>query len=354
MTGRYMRYCDCRRRACRRADRAGACAAPGRTSAVRLIEAGASARAAITAGAGSPAISTTMRATLLRTVPPDPVGRRLRRRLPRSRSGTSATAYRSLSSEDFAAALERELEPGTIMARRGATTLVADGVTLGRRRADRRARRDRLPRLRPHSAPAAAAGRSSSAGTCAPTGRTACEHPVIMDATVDQADGYRFVYVLPLGADELFIEDTYYQDDPAARPQPAVGPDRRVLRAPRLARRAARLGNRRPAGGDRRRLRPLAEPNSGSPGVARAGAHAGFVHPLTSYTLPFAAETALAMARDADLPGDQLAAMLEARARQHWRRTRFYRLLGSMLFGGARSRRALARVRAFLSPRRRR
>jgi lycopene beta-cyclase len=68
-------------------------------------------------------------------------------------------------------------------------------------------------------------------------------------------------------------------------------------------------------------------------GVARAGAHAGLLHPLTGYTLPFAVETALAVAREADLPGDQLAAMLEARARAHWRRTKFYRRLGAMLFG---------------------
>src|SRR5690606_29055421 len=68
------------------------------------------------------------------------------------------------------------------------------------------------------------------------------------------------------------------------------------------------------------------------PGVAVAGARGGFVHPLTSYTLPFAVETALAIAAAADLPGDRMAALLEAQARQHWRDTRFYRRLGAMLF----------------------
>jgi lycopene beta-cyclase len=74
-------------------------------------------------------------------------------------------------------------------------------------------------------------------------------------------------------------------------------------------------------------------------GVARAGAHAGFLHPLTGYTLPAAAGNALAVAREAHLPGAQLAAMLDERARAHWRRTRFYRRLGSMLFDGAKPRR---------------
>ncbi len=47
-------------------------------------------------------------------------------------------------------------------------------------------------------------------------------------------------------------------------------------------------------------------------------------------------ETALAVARESELSGAHLAAMLEARARAHWDATRFYRRLGSMLFGAAR------------------
>ena len=30
---------------------------------------------------------------------------------------------------------------------------------------------------------------------------------MLMDATVPQEGGYRFVYVLPLGADELFVRE---------------------------------------------------------------------------------------------------------------------------------------------------
>jgi len=38
--------------------------------------------------------------------------------------------------------------------------------------------------------------------------------PILMDASVAQIDGYRFVYVLPLDAETLLIEDTYYADGP--------------------------------------------------------------------------------------------------------------------------------------------
>ena len=38
--------------------------------------------------------------------------------------------------------------------------------------------------------------------------------PIVMDATVDQSDGYRFVYCLPLSPTRLFVEDTYYSTRP--------------------------------------------------------------------------------------------------------------------------------------------
>ena len=40
------------------------------------------------------------------------------------------------------------------------------------------------------------------------------ERPIIMDATVEQLDGYRFVYCLPYSETELLVEDTYYADGP--------------------------------------------------------------------------------------------------------------------------------------------
>jgi lycopene beta-cyclase len=42
----------------------------------------------------------------------------------------------------------------------------------------------------------------------------ALERPVVMDATVAQLDGYRFVYALPFTPTSVFVEDTYYSDSP--------------------------------------------------------------------------------------------------------------------------------------------
>lgn len=244
-----------------------------------------------------------------------------------------STSYRSLASEDFDAALRRELPPGAIR-RAEVTDLSERGVMLAS--GEELAARTVIDCRGPLSAPELTGGWQVFMGrqlrTEAPHGVT---RPTIMDARVPQHGGYRFVYVLPLGAHELFVEDTYYQDTPVL--------DRRALSARIDAYCAAQGWHGQPlthetgvlpviTGGDFAAFQTARR----IPGVAIAGARGGFVHPLTSYTLPFAVETALAVAADADLPGTQLAAMMETRARNHWRRTRFYRGLGSMLMGAAR------------------
>ena len=50
--------------------------------------------------------------------------------------------------------------------------------------------------------------------------------PVVMDATVPQLDGFRFVYVLPFTRRHVLVEDTVYADEPDLD-LPAI--ERRVL-----------------------------------------------------------------------------------------------------------------------------
>lgn len=242
------------------------------------------------------------------------------------------TPYRSLASEDFDVALRGEL-PEAAIRRAEVAALHEGGVTLTS--GEDIPARAVIDCRGPTPAPALTGGWQVFMGrhlrTAEPHG---VERPVIMDATVMQTGGYRFVYVLPLGAREIFVEDTYYQDGPTL--------DRRALSARIDGYCAAQGWHGEPlthetgvlpviTGGDFAAFQAALR----IPGVAVAGARGGFVHPLTSYTLPFAVETALAITADADLPGAQLAAMLEARARNHWRATRFYRRLGTMLFAAA-------------------
>ena len=252
--------------------------------------------------------------------------------------------YRSLASPDFDASLRRELSQESIYTNCPVASLDANGVTLesGARESGARISARTVIDCR-----GAAPSEHFRGGWQVFMGRhirTAKPHgvarPTIMDAAVDQHDAFRFVYTLPLGANDLFIEDTYYADEPVL--------DRSALSARIDAYTQARgWGGTGGSGfeiiGHEAGVLPVItggafgayQAQQRVDGVAMAGARGGFVHPLTSYTLPFAVETALAIAAEADLPGTQMAALIEARARRHWARTGYYRMLGSMLFGAA-------------------
>jgi lycopene beta-cyclase len=244
---------------------------------------------------------------------------------------TLATAYNSLASNDFDAALRRLLPEDAILSGRKVTALDARGMNLaGGERIEARVVIDARGL---DGAPHLEGGWQVFFGRRLRTARPhGLERPVVMDAAVEQHGSCRFVYTLPLGADELFVEDTYYDDSPVL--------DRTALSA-RIDRYcAAHRWDGEPldfesgvlpviTGGDFAAFQAAHR----TEGVATIGARGGFVHPLTSYTLPFAVETALAIAAEADLAGSQLAALVEARARALWRRTVLYRRLGRMMFG---------------------
>ncbi len=156
---------------------------------------------------------------------------------------------------------------------------------------------------------------------------------MVMDATVPQLDGYRFVYVLPMAADRVLVEDTYYSD----RPDLDVALISERVRA--LAAERGVLGQelRRETGvlpiligGDPDVFWPADDP------IARLGLTGGFFHPTTGYSFGLALRLAEELSR---LPGElgaaELARWSRTRFLQHWRETRFFRLLNRMLFHAA-------------------
>jgi lycopene beta-cyclase len=157
-------------------------------------------------------------------------------------------------------------------------------------------------------------------------------NPIVMDASVEQHDGYRFVYCLPFSPTELFVEDTYYSDGPEIVHdllRERIG-DYAAAHGWQVATRSREEHGALPVvtGGDFNRLWPKDD------SVARAGARGGFFHPLTSYSLPDAVRFAIWLAEEAPL-GAKLGAATRARARKHWKRGTFYRLLTALLFGAA-------------------
>ena len=158
--------------------------------------------------------------------------------------------------------------------------------------------------------------------------------PMVMDATVEQRDGYRFVYLLPFEADVLLVEDTYYSDSPAL--------DEAALDS-RIADYAAAHGWSGAQVLHRERgVLPVvmggdfdAFWRAGGNRMAKAGARAGLFHPTTGYSLPDAVRLAHIIAEQRDFSGAALHDLTHDHAARLWRRRGFYRMLDLMLFKAA-------------------
>lgn len=154
--------------------------------------------------------------------------------------------------------------------------------------------------------------------------------PIIMDATVSQFDGYRFVYVLPLTETRLLIEDTYYAD----------GADLDRERLSRL------IGDYAASQGWRI-ARVVREEDGILPiaidgdieafwnergGVPASGLAAGLFHPTTGYSLPDAVVLADLIAALPDHRAEALYAATRRHAVAIWRSRRFFRMLNRLLY----------------------
>jgi lycopene beta-cyclase len=160
------------------------------------------------------------------------------------------------------------------------------------------------------------------------------DRPVIMDATVDQAEGYRFVYLLPFGPDRLFVEDTYYALDSAI--------DRDAVAA-RIADYVAARGWRI-AGIEREEQAALpiamggdfeALWREGAQGIGKLGMASGLFQPMTGYSLPDAVRSASLVAGLPQLTTQAVHDALRAHAEKAWKQRGYYRLLARLLFHAA-------------------
>lgn len=160
--------------------------------------------------------------------------------------------------------------------------------------------------------------------------------PMIMDATVPQTDGYRFVYLLPFSPTRVLVEDTYYSGgSDLAQASLEARIDRyceaRGWRGYQIIRREHGILPIALAG-------DIAAywDEAGALSPARSGLAAALFHPTTGYSLPDAVRFADALASQSDMSGPAIAAFSRAYAVQRWDERGFYRFLNRMLFVGAR------------------
>jgi len=156
------------------------------------------------------------------------------------------------------------------------------------------------------------------------------QEPIIMDASVAQHDGYRFVYVLPLSVDSLLIEDTYYADGDAVAPETlranieryAEGRGwaiREVLREEQGVLPIVLSGDIAAFWGEAR-------------GVPQTGLSAALFHPTTGYSLPDAVRLADHLIALDRWDAASLFEAIRDYSLAQWRQRGFFRLLNRMLF----------------------
>ncbi len=246
-------------------------------------------------------------------------------------SRTLGVQYNSIRSESFDARLRAAL-PGTVPVAAEAVSLSATTVALNTQ-----------ARI---SARAVVDARGAAKTALLEVGwqkfvgqelRTRTPHgqvfPIIMDATVAQDDGYRFVYVLPLAPDRLFVEDTYYSDGPAIS---------RDVFAGRIADYAAAQGwDVAEVMSEESGALPVAMggnfeaywQSGGS--AAKIGMRAGLFNAATGYSLPEAVRAAARIVAMPSIAGAELVEAMHDHAAAQWQTQAFYRLLNRMVFRAA-------------------
>jgi lycopene beta-cyclase len=158
----------------------------------------------------------------------------------------------------------------------------------------------------------------------------ALDGPTVMDACVEQSDGYRFVYVLPWDRRRLLIEDTYYSDTRHL--------DRNAARANLMAYAHAQGWTVEQVLEEEEGVLPVAMGGdieahwSQGGGLPLSGLRAALFHPTTGYSLSEAVLLADAFCRLPTFDAVSVSAFSRAWSTERWRRGGFFRLLNRMLF----------------------
>lgn len=153
-------------------------------------------------------------------------------------------------------------------------------------------------------------------------------HPVIMDATVEQIDGYRFIYLLPFSDHEILVEDTYFSNSPHLS-ENEIG--HRIEDYIQQKEWGAHKIVRTEKG-----VLPMMMATDRDDDSAKIGLGGGFAVAATGFTVPHAVEVADKIAQTIAHGGPKVATKaIAAFRRDHLRREGYARRLNRMFFRAA-------------------
>ncbi|MDA7902955.1 lycopene beta-cyclase CrtY [Mariniblastus sp.] len=148
--------------------------------------------------------------------------------------------------------------------------------------------------------------------------------PTIMDATVEQTDGFRFFYVLPLTRRRVLIEDTFFSNSPTHDHQSSATDIEKYLFDRDLQNWTVR---REESGCLPMPFGSSLKPNGEFP--LRGGFRGGWFHAATGYSFPLASRFADSVA---SASASDISAVVTSLAKQNQFQTNFSRFLNRLLF----------------------
>jgi lycopene beta-cyclase len=155
--------------------------------------------------------------------------------------------------------------------------------------------------------------------------------PVLIDATIDQIEGYHYAYCLPLSETRLRVEDVHYSETSEL--------DRAAINARILAYLELRGWRGGVAGREESGVLPVplsddvhAFWRGAAARVAKIGPRGGFFHPANGHAIADAVHTALLLADQRYFDGAALHDLFQAEAAQLWRKRDFYRGFNAAIF----------------------
>ena len=242
-----------------------------------------------------------------------------------------SNGYRSITSEQFATVIE-DMLGDRILLGNSVATIDLNGVALTS--GQRLAADIVIDGRGPAEFPDLTLGYQKFLGQ---TVRLAADHglagPIIMDATVDQKGGYRFVYVLPWDQRTVLIEDTRYTDHEDL--------DLADFRTGVASYAASQGWNIEAILAEEQGVLPVALEGDieahwrRASGHAMSGLRAALFHPTTGYSLPDAVRLANSICKLPEINRVSVEKLIREQSISTWKRRGFFRLLNRMLFRAA-------------------
>ena len=156
------------------------------------------------------------------------------------------------------------------------------------------------------------------------------ESPILMDASVEQTDGYRFIYTLPFTDKRLLVEDTRYSDNMQIDEEEYLAEIIKYM--DNKGWQDYKIINREKG------VLPIILNGNYSrfidKEVEMIGMKALLCHPTTGYSLPDAVMIADLITDKLFNKSNEIAADIKQYSIQSWKRDEFFRMLNRMLFWG--------------------